>query len=551
MSPQADFIVSNGTGAAVRSDLNVQFAAIVSNNSGATEPATMYAYQWWADTTAGLLKIRNAANNAWVTVGTLADANLGLLSLAGGTLTGALLADDAGTAALPAIAFDGDPNTGIFRAGADQLGIATNGTARLTASTTAVTSSLPIDVPLGSVGAPSLTFTGDLDTGIYSPSADQLGIATNGVERVEFGTTEVVFNDGGADVDFRIEGDTNPDLFKIDAGLDEVQVANLNGGPLAGTRNRIINGNYDVWQRGTSFSLSASVAYTADRWEFGGTGTVTRQAFSIGQTDVPGEPTYFAEWNITSNSQNYECVQKIEDVRNFAGGKLTVSFYAKRSSGTTNLAPRVVQYFGTGGSPSGAVATSLGSAPALTTSWQKFVYTIDVPSIAGKTIGTDNNNSIWISLQISNTATGTIQLAQVQAEPGSTATPFERRSYGQELALCQRYYEKTYSQAIAPGDATGLAGGAYQGALFTYKGSTAGVNEAAVTWQYKVVKRAVPTITFYAANNGTSGSFTAGSTDYVAGINGPIIGDSNSLAYGTAPGGGNDCYFQMTASAEL
>jgi hypothetical protein len=51
MSPQADFIVSNGTGAAVRSDLNVQFAAIVSNNSGATEPATMYAYQWWADTT--------------------------------------------------------------------------------------------------------------------------------------------------------------------------------------------------------------------------------------------------------------------------------------------------------------------------------------------------------------------------------------------------------------------------------------------------------------------------------------------------------------------
>jgi hypothetical protein len=62
MSPQADFIVvANGTGAAVRSDLNVQFAAIVSNNSGATEPATMYAYQLWADTTAGLLKLRNSS----------------------------------------------------------------------------------------------------------------------------------------------------------------------------------------------------------------------------------------------------------------------------------------------------------------------------------------------------------------------------------------------------------------------------------------------------------------------------------------------------------
>jgi len=171
---QADYVVANGTGAAVRSDLNGQLAAIVSNNSGVTEPSTTYAYQWWPDTTTGLLKIRNAANNAWITIGTLADANLGLLSLAGGTLTGALLVDDSGTAALPAIAFDGDPNTGI-----------------------------------------------------YSPGADQLGIATNGVERVEFGTTEVVFNDGGADVDFRIEGDTNADLFKVDAGLDTVIIDGL------------------------------------------------------------------------------------------------------------------------------------------------------------------------------------------------------------------------------------------------------------------------------------------------------------------------------------
>ena len=66
MSPQADYVVSNGTGAAVRSDINGQLAAIVTNNSGATEPATTYAFQWWADTTTGLLKIRNAANSAWV-----------------------------------------------------------------------------------------------------------------------------------------------------------------------------------------------------------------------------------------------------------------------------------------------------------------------------------------------------------------------------------------------------------------------------------------------------------------------------------------------------
>jgi hypothetical protein len=121
-----DYVIANGTGAAVRSDLNGALAAIVSQNSSATEPATMYAYQWWADTTTGLLKIRNAANSAWVTIGTLASANLGLLPLAGGTMTG-VLAVTAGTAALPGIAVSGDLNTGIFSPGADTLAFAEGG----------------------------------------------------------------------------------------------------------------------------------------------------------------------------------------------------------------------------------------------------------------------------------------------------------------------------------------------------------------------------------------------------------------------------------------
>jgi hypothetical protein len=152
---QADYIVANGTGAAVRSDLNGQLAAIVSNNSGATEPATMYAYQWWADTTAGLLKIRNAANNAWITLR---------------ELDGTLLMED------------------------------------------------------GTAAAPGLSFASDLDTGFFSAGANAIGIATNGVERVEFGTGEVVFNDGGANYDFRIEGDTNANLFFVDASAEAVGI---------------------------------------------------------------------------------------------------------------------------------------------------------------------------------------------------------------------------------------------------------------------------------------------------------------------------------------
>ena len=185
---QHDYIIANQSGAATRADLNNALAAIVSQNSGATQPSTTYAYQWWANTTDGLLYIRNAANNApWIVVGTLADTNLGLLSRAGGTLTGALLLDDSGTVSAPALAFDGDANTGIFRS-----------------------------------------------------AADTLNVATNGVERVEFGTTEVVFNDGGADVDFRVEGDTKANLFKVDAGADTVIIDGLTHPSADGTADQAL-----------------------------------------------------------------------------------------------------------------------------------------------------------------------------------------------------------------------------------------------------------------------------------------------------------------------
>ena len=85
---QHDYDIANGTGAAVRSDINNALDAVVSQNSGSSAPSTTFSYQLWADTSAGLLKIRNGANNAWITVGTLDAANLGLATLASPSLSG-------------------------------------------------------------------------------------------------------------------------------------------------------------------------------------------------------------------------------------------------------------------------------------------------------------------------------------------------------------------------------------------------------------------------------------------------------------------------------
>lgn len=83
---QHDMNISNQTFTATRSDINAALQALATNNSGATQPATTFAYQWWADTTSGILKQRNAANSAWVNV----------LNLATGVPTGAAASGENG-----------------------------------------------------------------------------------------------------------------------------------------------------------------------------------------------------------------------------------------------------------------------------------------------------------------------------------------------------------------------------------------------------------------------------------------------------------------------
>ena len=169
-----DYVIANGTGAAVRSDLNDALAAIVSNNSGSSEPGTTYAYQWWADTTNNLLKLRNSANNAWITLR---------------ELDGTLLMEH-GTASAPGLAFDGDLNTGIYR-----------------------------------------------------PAADAVGLTTGGEERFAVGGTEAVFNDPSNDVDFRVESNGQTHMLFVDAGNNRVGIGTASPGrtlTVADTTNSVV-----------------------------------------------------------------------------------------------------------------------------------------------------------------------------------------------------------------------------------------------------------------------------------------------------------------------
>jgi hypothetical protein len=131
----------------------------------------------WLDTSSSRYVFKIWDGTAWRTE----DGEF--VNTSGDTMTGAL-GIIAGAAAAPGVFFSGDTNTGIYSPGADQVAISTNGTQRLTVDTAATTSTLPVVHPLGAVGTPSITFTGDLNTGFWSPSADAIAASTGGSERL-------------------------------------------------------------------------------------------------------------------------------------------------------------------------------------------------------------------------------------------------------------------------------------------------------------------------------------------------------------------------------
>jgi hypothetical protein len=254
--------------------------------------------------------------------------------------------------------------------------------------------------------------------------------------------------------------------------------------------NRIINGAFDFWQRGTSFTANA---YGADRWfnnATGGTVTMSRQAFSLGDTLGSNNPTYFLRQTVsgqTLSDSTASINQLIEGVRSYAGQTITILGWARRSSGSGNMAVEPLQYFGTGGSPSSIVFVAPQTV-TLTSSFAPFALTFSIPSIAGKTLGTNLNDyvafSFWTSAGSTYNArtnslgiqTIGVDLWGIHIKVGTHTTAavdlYKQPELGPELARCQRYYA-SYGQNA-----------------FVYP-----TNGAYNSFQFKVSMRATPTVT--------------------------------------------------------
>ena len=346
--------------------------------------------------------------------------------------------------------------------------------------------------------------------------------------------------------------------------IDDLEASYIGALPYdAVSSNLLINGGFDVWQRGTS--QTASGLLSEDRWNnyiSGGTSQVhSQQEFTVGQTAVPANPKYYSRTIVTSGNGSADRAikwQKIEDVTRLSGKTITLSFYAKANA-AKNISVEAYQVFGTGGSTE---VTAIGvTKTAITAAWVKYTFTIAIPSVSGKTVGANSFTQIGVWMDAGSNfnartnslgnQSGTFDFANFQLNYGAVALPFVMRSFADELALCQRYYEKSYEYATVPGTANVL-----NGLHFTRVFNVAVANGSRWIFgahpQFKVRKRIAPTVTLYTFS-GSSGKWeapaaTLRNSGYVATEGGIVITNNTG---GTVTPTEGEAYGHWVADAEL
>lgn len=258
--------------------------------------------------------------------------------------------------------------------------------------------------------------------------------------------------------------------------------AQLTAGIAGGLKNKLINGDFKIWQRGNSGTIPVlTQAYTADKWVIGTPAGITcnwsRIIPAVGDEVLYGAS--YAQFSFLGAGSASTVRHRIEDVRLFSGKTVTISFFAADSVATA-MTVVVRQSFGTGGSPSALVDTTSSSIP-ITSTLTKYVTTINVPSISGKTLGTADNHYLEVFFNSTTTGPHDQWLAKAQFEISDSPTDFDERPIGLELLLCQRYavlYGNTGASAVMPGVA-----------------QRTGTTICANTTEFPVKMRRTPTVT--------------------------------------------------------
>ena len=355
----------------------------------------------------------------------------------------------------------------------------------------------------------------------------------------------------------------------------------INSGQIGGRRNIVYNGEMKVAQRSTSVAgLGAAAGYfTLDRFSIATAASAGR--FTMAQ--IADGPAGIANClKITTTTADTSIAageylilgQPIEgqDLQQLKKGtasaeQVTVSFYVKGNA----AALYVCELFDTDNS------RSITQSFAVTTAWNRIELTfaadtsdpLDDDTAAslvvnfwlhggatytGGTFAVNtwndqtaaNRYAVADRTSIFDATSRTFFITGVQMELGSTATDLESRSFCEELALCQRYYCKTYDYGIVAGTNGATDVNAKRGTVFVYRQRD--TNYVAFSFFHPVAMRAVPTMTNY-SHAGTSGKFTSSTSDTTISTNAALSGTKLSMAYGV--GTADDAYGHFVCEAEL
>jgi len=381
-------------------------------------------------------------------------------------------------------------------------------------------------------------------------------------------------------------------------------------------RNELINGDFNIWQRGLTVGVSLTGggdsltrtqnSFIADRWRIysqavsGVTAPPLKATRALMPLGFPSGADRASKWYLnilvgnttddmgnsfkdyggftgagsTTNGTFTALVQDIGDVNTLEGKTCILSFWAKSDITNQRVAPVLKQCFAgrTAGDTPSLIKGSTGNIGfTLDNTWRQYKTSFNVPSVEGQpAVGTSGDDALQVQLVLHSNGvhgatielggplhvggTGNISFSQIQLEQGSKSTEFDKTNPVTEVALCQRYYEKTYDMETALGTDTGFAGGIRAATDPSIN------NTCHQSTTFMTPKRAQPTVVLYSKDGTTGSVFPKHSANY-QGTNQPataggisesgiaIIVTDNDL--GNHTGGDTLIVYHYTADAEL